>query len=94
MFNQLCESFCEEQLRSVYKHDIPLFRCLADADGGICAALAFGNLPGRAPTLPRRRSRSEVILHATTTFCARGSTHNAMGLRCWLRTALYNDGLR
>ena len=43
---------------STTQHDIPLFRCLADADSGICAALAFGNGGRRMSPLPGAHSET------------------------------------
>ena len=43
---------------------IPLFRCLADADSGICAALAFGKRARRGKTIVEPPAlRSEIISH-------------------------------
>ena len=44
---------------------IPLFRCLADADSGICAALAFGKRARRMTTLPARAAVGNHIARGT-----------------------------
>ena len=55
---------------------IPLFRCLADADSGICAALAFGKRARRMSSLPARAAVGNHIARgaaAQNLFRAHGS---------------------